>query len=240
MEKNKKIGIGITVVLLIGVLVLGYLGFIPYLSDFLGVNNPINLNVKYTNTDFESARSKLGLTIDKTNPGTISSMLILDAKPVTTQLTSAEATALINYLADNWKDSPIDNVQMLINNDGTVEVSGIILTNHFNGFATAVDMTDSTRNAFAPILSLVTTNPSFYVKFSTTIKNGVVTSNINNIQVGKVSMSNEDVAKVQTVLVSYLTKISKPPVNHIGNLSFQNGNMIIDGVFPKNISLTPP
>lgn len=240
MERNRKNVIGIIVILLIGVLVLGYLGFVPYLSDFLGVNKPVDLNVKYTNSDYESARSKLGITIDKTNTDTNYSIKILDVKPVTTQLNSAEATALINYLADNWKDCPIQNIQMKINNDGTVEISGIILPERFDGFAKAVSMSDTTKITISPILAIVKSNPSFYAKLTTTISNGVVTSNISNIQVGKATLSTSDVAKIQEILVHYLTGISTPPVKNIENLSFQNGNMIVTGAFPTHISLVPP
>jgi hypothetical protein len=58
-EKNKfpvfLVVVGILV--LIPILVLGFLGFMPIVSDIMGTNRPRDLGVKYTDADYLSARS---------------------------------------------------------------------------------------------------------------------------------------------------------------------------------------
>lgn len=240
MDNKIKIGIGVVVVVIVAILVLGYLGFVPLLSDLMGVNNPVNLGVKYTQSDLDSARSKLGLTIDNSSSSNSTSIKILKTAPVKTQLNSAEVTALINYIADNWKNSPIKNIQVLINSDGSVEVSGTIIPNRFDGFAAAVNMSNSTLNDIKPLVSMVQTNPSFYTKFSFSITNGTVSSSFNTIQIGKVTVPADDMAKVQPAFNNFVTNIAKPPMNLLGNVSFENGEMIVDGTIPTQIYIAPP
>jgi hypothetical protein len=240
MDRKMEIGLRIGGVLLLSILLLGYLGFIPFLSDLLGVKNQPNLNVKFSRADLDSALSKLGLTIDNTRPGESKSIILLDPQPVKTSLNSAELTALINNIADNWKDSPVKNMQIQINNDGTVEVSGTILADRFDGFADAVQMPVSARDKVIPILSLVKSDPSFYAKFSLAVSNGAVTSSFKNIRIGKSSLPVDNIGVIQTSLTNLITQISKSTTNPVKNLSFENGLMIFDGSFPTKILLTPP
>ena len=240
MDRDKQIGIGIIVFCLISFLVLGYLGFIPFLSDLMGANNPRNLNVKYSQSDLDSAKAKLGVTITTNSLDSSDSITILNPSPVKTSLNSAELTAFVNYLADNWKDCPVKSLQVLINNDGTLEVSGTILTDRFDGFADAIHMSDSSRNEVKPILTMVKSNPSFYVKCSLAVTNGAVTSSFNTIQIGGVSVPNNEVALFKGYFESFIANISKSPKNMITNLSFENGQMNLEGSFPKEITISTP
>ena len=240
MDRNRQIGIGIIVFCLVSFLVLGYLGFIPFLSDFMGANNPRNLNVKYSQSDLDSAKAKLGVKITTNPAGSSDSITILNPSPVKTSLNSAELTAFVNYLADNWKDCPVKSLQVLINADGTLEVSGVILTNRFDGFANAIHLSDLSRNELKPILSVVKSNPSFYVKCSLTVTNGAVTSSFNTIQIGRASISNYELALLKGYFESFIANLSKSPKNLITNLSFENGQMNLEGSFPKEITVSTP
>jgi hypothetical protein len=55
--------IGIGAVVLIVVIALGYLGFMPGVSNIFGSNKPKDLGVTFSAADYQSARAKMGTII---------------------------------------------------------------------------------------------------------------------------------------------------------------------------------
>ncbi|MGB9842731.1 MAG: hypothetical protein ACPLN1_00060 [Caldisericia bacterium] len=54
MKRGIKMVLKIVIPILIIVLILGYFGFVPFVSDLMGTNKPKNLGVTFTEKDFES------------------------------------------------------------------------------------------------------------------------------------------------------------------------------------------
>ena len=242
MNRTQKFGIGVGVVLVSLVLILGYFGFVPVLSDLMGANKGRDLGIKFTAADYDSARSKLGFTLG-TNPADappVDSITIEGFKPVTATLTSAELTALVNKLAEKWRYCPLENAQVRINSDGSLEIQGTLLLGRFNGFAQAINMPDSILGKFSPILAVIQTNPSFYMKCSLSITNGVAQSLINEIQIGKVDIPAADLPAIQSSFNSFLERVAQEPTGLIRNVSFGDGVINIEGNLPTEISLSPP
>jgi hypothetical protein len=242
MNRTTKVGIGVGAVLLTVVLILGYLGFVPILSDLMGANRGRDLGVSYTTADYDFARSKLGFTLNTSSPDVFpaDSITVGGFKPLTATLTSAELTALVNKLTDTWKYFPLENVQIRINSDGSLEIQSTLLLNRFEGFAQAIKMSESTLSKIRPVLAIIQTNPSFYMKCSFTIKDGVAQSTFSQIQIGKVDMGVSDIAVMQTSFNSFLENIAQAPKGSFTNMSFGNGVVNIEGNLPTEISLTPP
>ena len=62
MKFLKGLAITIGVLVIVVVLVLGYLGFVPGVSNIFGSNKPRDLGVTYTAADYASAHARNGTT----------------------------------------------------------------------------------------------------------------------------------------------------------------------------------
>ena len=127
MSLIKSVGIGIIAIIVIAILVVGYLGFIPGVSDLMGTNKPRDLGVKYSEANYASGLAKvpgaqvinpeyLCVTCAYTSTGSI---------PVKTSFSNEEFTSMINKR--NSKVGPLREGQFKFNADGTVEASGLIV-----------------------------------------------------------------------------------------------------------------
>jgi hypothetical protein len=131
MDKHLRIlllGLGALVVAgFLGLaLVVGYLGFLPGVSDAMGTSQPRDLGVKYTEADYESGLEKipghsvsnaeyLCISCDYTSSGSV---------PVDNTFTQEEFTAQLNKM--NSLKGPLKNVQVKFGENGTVEASAMV------------------------------------------------------------------------------------------------------------------
>jgi hypothetical protein len=238
----RNIGVVIVAVILIGVLALGYFGFVPGLSDIMGANKPKDLGVASRPSDLEKANTKLGVTI-KTLPHTESgadSLTRSGEQQVATSFTSAELTALFNDHASRWKYYPIKDIQINIHDDGVVEVSGVLQVDRFNGFADAIGIPEGTRSEIRPYLSYVTGNPSIYLKGTLKVSNGVAQSNIEELQVGKLVIPADQLRSIEPYLQQFIQERVDGKIIHINSASFSGGKVNLDVEIPTEVGLTPP
>jgi hypothetical protein len=238
----RNIGIVIVSLILIAVLVLGYIGFVPGLSDIMGANNPKDLGVTYTPTDLQNANTKLGVTIKTLPPTDIGadSLTRTGEKTLTTSFTSSELTALINDHSEKWKYYPIKNVQINIHDDGEVEVSGVLQTDRFNGFADAVGISESTRTTIRPYLSYVAGNPSIYIKGTLQVSNKHAQSNIEELQIGKLTIPADQLKTLEPYLQQFIQDRANGKIIQINTASFSGGSANVDVTVPQEVGLTPP
>ena len=237
-----KIILGLVIVGLLGVVALGYYGFVPGLSDLMGANKPRDLGVKYTASDLSSANSKLGVTIKALPPteNGFDSLNRLGQKQVTASFTSAELTALFNDHSQKWKYYPIKDIQIRVGNDGTIEMSGILLVNRFGGLASALEIPEGERGQVRPYLSYVGSNPSIYIKGRLSVVNNVVESDVAEIQVGRFSVGGDQLQGVQSVIEQFIQDRADGKIVHLNSASFSNGKANIDVLIPQEVGLTPP
>lgn len=236
-----KVGLASFGVIVVAVLILGYMGFIPVLSDLLGANRTQNLGIKYTDADYNSATSKLGITLAPNSVNSTSKILIKGASDVDTTLNSAELTALVNKLAEKWKSFPLANTQIRINSDGSVEVVGSILNERFNDFAQAINLPDAVKSEMAIYSTVVKTNPSFYMKFTLSVNEGVVQSHLDAIKVGNVQVPASEIDGLQGSLHNFLqsTLVHQSKIT-IKDMVFSDNSVHVVGTLPTELSLSPP
>jgi hypothetical protein len=237
-----RIILGIVFVLVLGLLLVGYYGFVPGLSDLMGANKPRDLGVKYTAADLTSANSKLGVTL-KTLPPTdngIDSLTRSGQKQVTTSFTSAELTALFNDHSQRWKYYPIKDIQVKISDDGTVEMSGVLLVDRFKGFADAVGIPEASRAQVRPYLTPLSSNPSFYIRGTLSVTDNNVQTNIEEVQVGRLVISGDQIQSYAYVIDSFIQQRANGRIIHLNSASFSGGLANLDLVIPQEVGLTPP
>lgn len=187
MKKSGKVWIGLLVVLILIILsMLGYLGFIPGLSSLMGVNKPKNLGILFSDSDLKSARAKSQISygaLPDTTP-IEQSIQRSGKRAASISFTSEELTALLNNRP--WKYWPIKDAQLKINQDGSAELSCLVIKEKLKGFAIANGIPPK---AVDMGLKLIPEDPAVYVKASTALTDNHVSQfDIQSLTLGRIPL----------------------------------------------------
>jgi len=164
-------------IVIVAVVVLGYLGFIPGVSNLFGSNKPKDLGVTYTAADYASAHARNGTTHTILPAGSVPSIVFSGSHPVNTTYTQAEINALINMR--DWESYPLKDCQLRINPDNTVEFSGIIITDRITGYLEGLNEDEDALSAITDYLEYIPGDPAFYAKGTTVVSNGQIITPIS-------------------------------------------------------------
>jgi hypothetical protein len=231
---GKKLLIAIVILVVIPILVLGYLGFIPVLSDIIGPR-PVDLGVKYTAADLASAQAKSGVVKKELPAGTaVSSSLGYSGKnDVKASFTSEELSAWAN--SDHWKYFALDDVQIKLNDDGTVESSGRIKTAMLDDYINSVHVNDPDALAVIDKLKLMH-NPTYYAKGTMSVKNNVVSLDYDELKVGVFDVPKDLDSRAEDLSTRLLqNNVRSFPgldVLNVKSLTLDDGKMNFDGTLP--------
>lgn len=241
MALLKRLLAGLVVTALVVVIVLGYFGFVPGVSDVMGANAPRNIGVSTTATSLSSVNSKLGVTYS-TLPATAvgkASLSETGSRQISVQLTSAEVTALINDHASRWKYYPIEDVQVKINADNTIELSGVLRVDRWSSYADAIGLPEATRSQVRPYLGYVQTNPSIYIKGTLSIQ-GYPQMGMSELQIGRVTIPADQANAYAGALAYFASDVTNLYQLHISQMYAQGGSLVVVGSIPTNVALSPP
>lgn len=153
------------------ILILGYFGFIPGVSNLFGSNKPRDLKVKYTEETRLAARAKSQVEYGELPVDTPASVSLVrtGSRPVKFEMSSSEATSLMNNRP--WKYFPYSDVQVKFNADGSAEVSGILLKDRIPGYGAFIGMP---KEALDFAMKFLPVNPVFYLKMKASLANNQV------------------------------------------------------------------
>jgi hypothetical protein len=215
MSVIKLAGVGLIVLVLLGVFVLAYLGFVPVLSDLMGTNKQKELGVTFSEINYAQGLAKvpgatvlnpeyLCITCNYASSGSI---------PVNTFFTQEEFTAMVNKR--NSTVGPLRNAQLKFNADGTVEASGLLVDSAINGPIYAKGRIDSVNGR------------------SATLK-------LDSVTVGNVTLAGEQ-AKAAEQLANDMIRdtFAKNPGLSITSISIEEGKVNFSGTLPKDVSGNP-
>lgn len=199
----KNVSIIFGSLILIIVLVAGWLGFVPGLSNIMGARTPKDLNVRWTQADFESYKTKTSTIFNDfanapNNPDKPGKKTVF-ADPKTVQdlgLTQEEITAAINNL--DWLWLPAKNVQVRLS-EGTVEVSGNLKLGYveeFVNFIGGVGYSEEDVSKAADYGRKLVEGGAFYAKGSASVVNNQLVFNLQKIQIGRFSVPVDVSSKV--------------------------------------------
>ncbi len=180
--KGLVIFFGIIVVIIL--LVLGYLGYIKPIANVLGTNKPVDLGIKYTDSDLGSVKQKFGVElveIESSDPN--NSIRYEGEQKVEKSFTDEEITAMVN--SKKWIYTPVTNVQIKIGEDGTIESSGTLmvsrLANYFSAVSGATVSTDEVNKA----VGILPKEVPYYISGTASVSNGDVSIDVNSFSIGK-------------------------------------------------------
>ena len=137
-----------------------------------------------------------------------------------------------------WKYYPVQNVQIRINNDGSVDSSGRVATDHLLAALSrpGLDMTTEERGFVTDYGQLLKGNPAFYMKFTGGVTNNKVNVNFSRAEIGGIAAPSDAMGEVNNHVMSLvMRKMVKVPGLNIKSLTFQSGKMNFDGTVPDKI-----
>lgn len=232
-------GIIILIVFVVPIMIVGWFGFVPGLSDLMGANKPKDLGIIYTTADYESYKSKaaasfLDLSQAPDKPNMPGEKLLFDG-PVTTdnlQLTQEEITATVNEIG--WVWMPISNAQVKIN-ENTVEVSGNLNLKYMNEFVDFIGGVGYSKDDVAKAVSLAqkfTNSPPIYLKAEASVSNDKLSLKLSGISIGRLNVP-------KGIAESVLSTGTTNAINKTDNLqaesaTFQSdGTLKFSGIYPS-------
>lgn len=194
MKTSKIVGLlAVIFFVVIPVVFFALAGYIPGLSILFGTNKPRDLGVNYTEEDKNLAIKKSGVTYGELPSSTAddSSIQFVGSHDINTSWSSAEITALLNQRP--WKYWPISDVQLRINPDKTVEMSGVVNAEKSRGYGLGIGV----PGAVVDWVSLLPTEAAFYLKGTGSLSdNKVANFDITSAQFGRLTIPT-------SVLLSY-------------------------------------
>jgi len=235
----KKIALGLIIIcamsLLGGVVVLGYYGFVPVVSDLFGSNKPIDLGVSFNDTNTQDAIKKTGINFEYIQPTDKpeESLKFSGETAINTSFTSNELSALIAN--DKWKYNFLKNTQIKINDDGTSEISTGINTELLGGFAAAHGIEEDQIKPLIDQLKMAN-SPPVYIKLAASWSNNSLKMDIQKIEIGRYLMDRDWIDKNESTITSQIeNSILRTPGVSITSLTFLNGEMQYNGTLPDKI-----
>ncbi len=229
------------IVVVIAIVILGYLGFIPILSDLMGSTKPRDLGIKYTQADYDSAgvKNKVKIIVVDSAPDIQSSIICFGSQAIEASFTQEELTARINMNSQNWKYFPVKNVQVKINQDGTAESSGLLMIDNLEGFAQAIGFGDIDIQKVLSKLKFVRKEIPFYVNFTPTVSEGQANIIVKKAEIGRLAMPQDFSEQYKQEINYYISRIissSAFPGLYVTSMNLDGGQMNFKGRLPENIT----
>lgn len=239
INKKKKHGFikGILITLSVLVLVVVALGFI-----FPGLVWTRSLGVRYTQTDYNSIIDKLNYTKDAAPTGDSADLynyVYGEPTNVDTEFTSEELTAFFNENRPSYY--PLKNVQIKINEDGSIEVAAAANVDYFLNDVLGGKYTREQIQNEIPALGLLPDNVNIYLKFTGSVTNNISTiyidlATVQGIEIpSNYTSSSSAINIIESSLNDFIAKLNADTGSNFESLTVQNGVLKFKGSVPSSL-----
>ena len=212
------------------VLVAGYFGFIPGVSDAMGANKARDLGVKYTDADLQKGRELTGIDLQNLS-GDAKTLEFSGSKSISGEYTSSVITAMIS--SAKYKYYPLSNTQIKINSDGTLEAAGNFDIDNALKWSADLGGDTSFSREVVNYTSYVSNNPSFYLKGKMLVVNNQIDLNISSVQISRFAAPASVINKYQGDLANFVEqKIASVPGMNVKSADFSTGVLKLDATYP--------
>lgn len=222
------------IVVLIAFAVLGYLGFVPGLSNLFGSNQPRDLGVRFTEQNYNDGITKLGIQIENLSfPNSISETIsYIGEHIVKNTLSEEEVTALTNNRT--WGSFPIREPQIRINKDNTFEVSGILKIDLAIQYLKKLGVSEEDIKKAMSFIKLPMQDLPFYLKASGSVINNQVDVSFQTFEVGRfpipINIINQYITEINSLLSKSLVNDFHVKIN---SLIIKDAMAYLDGISPN-------
>ncbi len=233
--------IGVVALVVVAVLVLGYFGFIPGVSNLFGSNKPKNLGTTFTTQDYKSAVAKSGVQF-LSNADSISlatsQKTYGPAKAVNADFTPSEIMAVMNDKAHS-PNFPLKDMQLRVNPDGTAEVSGLLMMDKVNNYAASHGVSSQALQEALDTIKkagAVGAEMPIYMKGTAAVTNGQLSFDAKSVEIGRLPVSADLVnGRKADISGYYNTHKTDVPGFSCNNFSLTNGKVHFDGTLPSSV-----
>ncbi len=225
--------IGIGVILLVAVLALGYLGFMPGVSNLFGSNKPRDLGVSYTAADYQSARTKTGTVISDlpSDAAPQDSLKFSGQKVINATFTESEFNALLD--TRDWKYYPLKDSQLKIHPDGRVEFTAVLVKDRVESFAKAVGVSQENIGQITNYIKLLPGDPAIDITGTCTVVNGRISQSVSKFKIGKLDVTDQIQKNSQSIVNWVQDELFTLPGVSIKNFHFVNGKVQFEVTLPN-------
>jgi hypothetical protein len=207
---------------------------------FPGLITTRDLGVKYSSSDYDSAAAKLS-TIKEllTNLPNMPDYNYGASKNIDISLNSSEITAFIN--TGNTVKYAVNNYQVLINPDGTIEMSGAVNVNFFLKEILSNKISKEQIVKEIPALVFLPSSVNLYMKFSGEIIANKSSAKIKDVAVQGITIpaeyinTNEAASTFTGGIDSFLAKNNSITGASIDSLTTKDGLVNLSAKIPNTI-----
>ncbi len=221
---------------------LGYQGFVPGVSEFFGSTEPKDLGVTYTDADYESFMVKSGATTNLMTQADSPSESIsfTGAKDFqSVPFSQSEITARVNNI--QWAYTPMREVQVKCNLDGTMEVSGVFIIDNLVPFLSAIGYSVSQEQLDKALENVgkIPVDPVFYIKVFPIVSNNTADITIQEFELGRLEIDVYPYGG-DSVLSEIVTKVfNEVDGFYVRSGVINEGELIFDGTAPTSVTVLP-
>lgn len=210
------------ILFLLVVLVLSYLGIMPFFSKYLA--KQVDLGIKIDPALVTAFESKYA-------PSAVNGKVALDVN-----LTSAEVSSIFAVWETRDNNFPLHDVQIRFNPDGTGEASGFLKVATAISLAKNLGYSDADIEKGKSYIKYVSGDLPFYVKGTGGMNNNVISMNPTTFQLGRVAVP-ESITKVAGMAVVDMInrRISQIGGANVQEASFKSGSLHLVGSVPDTI-----
>lgn len=222
------------------ILLLGFLGFVPVLSNFIGPK-PKDLGIKYSQAAYDSGYRKSSVKVEAiTKPvSPKESIATIGSHPVKDSFTSEEVTAAAQNR--NWIYWPFNQIQVRFNQDGTGEASGLINITKIFPYLSSLGVSAADVEKAMAKFNLPKTNLVFYIKVSGSVKDNQVDCKISRFEIGRIPIPMNYITQYTPAVNNFLEKnvLGNRPGYNIKSMTIADGKLLYDGTLPDIEALVP-
>jgi hypothetical protein len=238
----KKVLLGIGVLGIVVIIVLGYYGFIPGLSNIMGINKPKNLGITYSTSDLDSIYEKAQVTFtnlpSNSPPG--SSEEVSGSQSIQITVTDEELTAMLNDHSRKWKYYPLTDIELKIEEDGTVKMSGVLIIDRLDGYMEETGLASGYEDQINRYKGIFKSNPKFYGEWDMQIIEGQVVGDVNKFQIGNFNLNQNQIDQYEGQLHGMIEERLGQLGITVNSVTTENCDMVFDGTIPTHVAVATP
>lgn len=196
-----------------------------------GALKPKDLGIRATAEQAKAAQDKTTVKVFSLPPETPLSQSIRfeGSKPVSYSMDSTELTALA-IRHGQYKYFPFHNVQIRVNQDNSVEISGVADTSKAISYATAIGFAPADVEKALEQYNIPRSSVTFYVKGSGSVTNGKVALDLNGGSIAGIPVPMSLVNPRKQEIINILeTGMRKTPGFEAKSIKFSDGKVHFDG-----------
>lgn len=228
-------------IVIIPVLVLGWLGLVPGVSDLMGARQARDLGVQYSTVDVQSYETKSGARFEDPaaapeQPARPGRKKVFDQpRRVETRFTQEELSAMLNSAALKWL--PLKDVQVRLK-EQTMEVSGLLGKERVPELLNQASRLGYTESDLARVAAYAEKIPGdipLYVKVAGAVKDSQLDLQLQAVEIGRFALPADLVTKIAPNGIRSTIKSSETFA--VETATPRDGGLDFTGTLPTRIYL---